>query len=185
MNYQDFIGKIKPELEKALNYLKKELSEIRTSRPSPAMLESIEADVFGKKFSLKSLGLISLSEGQEIIIQPWDVSYLGPIEKAIQSSPLQLSTIVEKNRIRVRFPDLTEDVRKNLARVLSQKAEDTKQTIRRWRRTVWDEIQEKFSAGELPEDDKYRAKDKLQELVDEYNGKIEEMIERKKKEIME
>ena len=184
MNYEEIVEQIKQELDKTVNYLQGELVKIRTSRPSPSLLEDIEVNVFDKKFVLKSLGLISLSQNQDIIIQPWDGSYLGPIEKAISNSDLELSVIAEKERIRVRFPPLSEDVRKNLTRVLSQKAEDARQTIRHWRKLAWREIQDKFAEGEITEDGKYKGKDKLQKLVDEYNKKIEEMIERKKEEIM-
>jgi len=185
MTYEEIIKKIKPDLEKTIAYFQDELAKIRTSRPSPSLLEDIEVEIFGKKFSLKSLGLISMAENQDIIIQPWDGSYLEPIEKAVSSSPLELSVIAEKERIRVRFPPLSEDVRKNLTRILSQKAEDARQTVRHWRTDAWREIQDKFREGELTEDEKYKGKDKLQELIDEYNKKIEEMVEKKKKEITE
>jgi len=183
--YQEIIDKIKPELEKAINYLKGELVQIRTSRPATSLIEDIEADIFGKKMALKSLGQISLEQGQAIIIQPWDVSYLEPIEKAIFKSPLQASCIVEKDRIRVRFPPLSKDIRKNLVRLLAEKAENTKKTIRHWRTQAWKAIQDGFAKGEITEDNKYRAKDKLQELIDEYNKKVDEMRETKEKEIVE
>jgi len=80
---------------------------------------------------------------------------------------------------------LSEEYRQDLLRLLGQKIEETKRTIRHWRETAWDEIQDGFQAGEIREDDKYRGKDKLQELVDEYNEKIEELAEKKKKEILE
>jgi len=184
MDYQEIIEKIRPELDKMMDYLKGELAKVRTSRPSASLVESITVNIFGKKLSLKSLGIITLSENQEIIIQPWEDSYLQPIEEAISKSLLQVSPIVEKERIRIRFPPLSEDMRKNLVRVLSQKTEDSKRTVRHWRKIAWKEIQDKFSQGEISEDNKYRAKDKLQELIDEHNKKIDEMIERKKKEIM-
>jgi len=184
MEYQEIIEKIKPELDKVISYLRGELAKIRTSRPSASLLEGLEVECFGKKLSLKSLGLISLSEGQELFIQPWDASYLPAIEKAIFQSSLQASVIVEKDRIRVRFPPLSEEVRKNLGRILSQKGEEAKKTVRHWRQIVWREIQEKFSEGEITEDDKYKGKNELQKLIDEYNQRIEEMVEKKKKEII-
>lgn len=185
MDYQEIINNLKPELEKAINYLKGELAKIRTSRPSTGLVEDIEADVFGKKMPLKSLGQIGLGGGQEIVIQPWDVSYLDSIEKAISKSPLQASPIVEKDRIRVKFPPLSKEVRNDLVRLLSEKAENAKKTTRHWRTEAWREIQDKYAEGEITEDNKYRAKDKLQEIIDEYNEKIEEMRERKEGEIME
>lgn len=185
MEYQEIINKIKPELEKAVNYLKEELAGIRAGRPSPSLLEGIEVDCFGQKMPVKSLGMITMSDQREIIIQPWDISYLEPISKAIAASPLALSAVVDKDCLRIHFPPLSEDLRKKFVRLLAEKTEEVRQTIRHWRTDAWREIQDRFQAGEISEDDKYRAKDKLQELIDEFNKKIEEMAERKKQEIME
>lgn len=185
MRVEEIIEKIRPELEKTINYLKGEILKIRTSRPTASLVEGLEVDILGKKFTLKSLGMISLSGAREIIIQPWDDSYLEPIERAITKSPLQVSPLLEKDRIRIRFPSLNEDMRRSLVRLLAQKSEEARKTVRHWRREAWREIQDGFAKGEITEDEKYRGKDKLQELIDEYNKRIDEMIERKKKEIME
>lgn len=185
MDYQEILEKTKPEFEKVINYLKGEFVKIRTSRPSASLIESIEIDVFGKKFTLKSLGQISSAGSQDLLIQPWDSSYLGPMEKALLKSPLQISPIMEKDQLRIRFPPLSSQARQNLVIFLSQKTEDAKKTIRHWRSKAWQEIQDNFAEGEISEDNKYRAKDKLQDLVDEYNKKINEMKEKKDKEIME
>lgn len=185
MDYQEIIEKIKPELDKVIDYLTNEMAKIRTSRPSTSLVESIETEISGQKFLLKSLGQISLAGAREMLIQPWDSSYLEPIEKAILKSPLQMSPIMEKDLIRIRFPSLNQEIRQNLIMLLSQKTENAKKTVRHLRMDVWREIQDRFAEGEVTEDDKYRAKDKLQELIDEYNKKIEEMEKRKKKEIME
>jgi len=90
---------------------------------------------------------------------------------------------VEQDLIRINLPPLTEEYRKNLLRILSEKQEEARKTIRHWREEAWDEIQEKAKIGEIREDDKFRAKDELQNLVDEYNQKVEKIGERKKKEI--
>ena len=183
--YEEIINKIKPELGKAIFELKEELLQIRSSRPSPALLENIQVDCFGKKMPLKSWGLITAFGARDILIQPWDISYIEPILKAIFNSPLNLSPVNEKERIRVTFPPLSEELRKNFVRLLSEKGEESRKKVRHWREKAWRQIQDGFSEGEITEDGKYRGKDKLQELVDEYNEKIKEMVERKKKEIME
>jgi ribosome recycling factor len=90
---------------------------------------------------------------------------------------------VDKDLIRLSLPPLTEEYRKNLLKILSEKIEEARKTIRRWREEAWSEIQEKFREGKIREDDKFRAKDELQDLIDEYNQKIEAIGERKKKEI--
>ncbi|MBZ9578387.1 ribosome recycling factor [Patescibacteria group bacterium] len=184
-NYKEIIEKIKLELEKAIIFLERELAKIRIGRISISLVEDIEVECFGQKFPLKQLGAISRPEPQKVLIQPWDNSYLEPILKAISQSDLGMAPIVDKNSIRISLPPLSEEYRKDLFRILSRKMEDTRRTIRHWRQVAWDEIQEGFKAGEIREDDKYRGKDELQELVDEYNEKIRELVEKKKKEIME
>jgi ribosome recycling factor len=181
--YKEIIEKIKPELEKTIEYLKRETRKLRTGRASPSLVEDIDVDCFGNKMSLKQLAAISVSGPRQITIQPWDDSYIQSIEEAILKSDLGSSPIVDKNIIRISLPELTEDYRKELIRLLSEKKEETRQTIRRWREEAWKEIQEKTEAGEIREDDKFKAKEDLQKLVDSYNRKAEETVEKKEKEI--
>lgn len=185
MEYKEIVDKIKPELDKAIAFFEGELMKLRTGRASPSLLEDIVVDLFGQKMPLKQLVAISALGPRELLLQPWDKSYIEPIEKAILKSAVGGSPIVDKEVIRVSFPSLTEEFRKNLLRVLSEKQEETRKTIRRWREDVWKEVQEKSREGEIREDDKFRAKDELQELMDEYNKKIDEIGERKKKDILE
>lgn len=183
MNYEELIKKIKPELEKVVSFYERELQKLRSGRPSLSLIEEIPVDCFGKKVPLKSLGAISSSGPREFRIQPWDRIYLEAIEKAIYESPLGLTPVVEKETVRISFPPLTEEFRKDLISLLGKKTDEAKRAIRRWRDKVSKEIQNRFLAGELSEDDKYRAKDKLQDLIEEYNDKIDELREKKEEEI--
>jgi len=185
MTHQEIIDKIKPELDKVISFLERETAKIRTSRATPSLIEDIVVECFGQKFPLKQLAAISCPQPRQIIIQPWDKSYLEPIEKALSQATLGIAPIVDKDLIRVSLPSLTEEYRKNLLRILSEKQEEAKKTIRRWREKSWKEIQEGFRDGKIREDDKFRTKDKLQDLVDEYNEKIERIEKNKKKEILE
>jgi len=185
MAYKEIIEKIRPELEKAIKFLEGELQKIRTGRASPALVENIMVDCFGQKLPLKQLAAISCPEPKQILIQPWDKSYIEGIEKALSQANLGASPVVDKDVIRLTLPSLTEEFRKDLLRVLSEKKEQAKQTVRRWREEVWREIQDQFKEGNIREDDKFKAKDELQELIDEYNKKIEELGEKKKREISE
>ena len=133
MNYKEFIDKAKPEFDKAFKFLEAELAKIRTSRATPSLVEDIEVSAFGQKFPLKQLGAISTPQTNQIAIQPWDVSYIEPIEKAIQQSGLGMSCAVDKNIIRLNLPMLTEEYRLSLGKILNEKAEQTKQVIRRER----------------------------------------------------
>lgn len=183
-NYKEFIDRAKPEFEKAYKFLDQELAKIRTSRASPALVEDIEVSAFGSKFPLKQLGAISTPQTNQIVIQPWDTSYIEPIEKAISQSGLGMSAVVDKNIIRLNLPLLTEEYRQALGKTLNEKGEQARQTIRHCREDVWNKIQDGFKAKQLSEDDKFRGKDELQKVVDGYNEKIKNLVEKKKQEII-
>ena len=141
--------------------------------------------MFGQKFPLKQLAAISVPEPRQILIQPWDKSYFEGIIQALEKSGVGSNPIADKDMIRINLPSLTEEYRKSLMRLLSEKQEETRKTIRRWREEAWREIQDGEKSGKVREDDKFRAKDELQKLVDEYSEKIEKIGESKKKEISE
>lgn len=183
--YKEIVEKIKPELDKVLNFLERELAKFRPSRATPSLIEDTPVECFGQKFPLKQLAAISIPEPRQILVQPWDKSYIEGIVKALEKTGIGASPIVDKDVIRINLPPLTEEYRKDLMRLISQKQEEAKKTIRRWREEAWEEIQRNFKEGKIREDDKFRGKDELQELVDEYNKKVEEIGERKKKEIAE
>lgn len=183
-DYKEIINNIKPELDKVISFLERELAKIRTGRASASLVEDIIVDCFGQKLPLKQLAAISSPEPKQVLIQPWDKSYIESIEKAISNSSIGTFPVVDKDVIRITLPPLSDEYRKTLARILSEKQEEARKTIRHWRGEAWEEVQEKTKAGEIREDDKFRAKDELQKLVDEYGEKVEEMGERKKKEII-
>lgn len=185
VNYKDIINKIKPELEKTISFLERELAKIRTGRASPSLVEDVLCDCFGEKFPLKHLAAISIPEPRQILIQPWDKSYLEGIVAALEKTGVGANPIVDKDTIRIVLPALTEEYRKNLLRLVIEKQEEARQILRRWRDKIWSEIQEKTRKGEIREDDKYRAKDELQELIDDYNERMDEIVDKKKKEISE
>ncbi len=182
-DYKEIIEKIKPELEKVISFLEKEINSIRAGRATPSLVENIIVDCCNEKFPLKQLAAISTPSQRDLLIQPWDKSYLDSIEKALSQSNIGASPIIDKDVIRLTMPSLNEEYRKKLLLLLSEKQEEARITIRRWREEAWKNIQEGFRSGEIREDDKFRAKDKLQELIDEYNKKVKEMGERKKQEI--
>lgn len=182
--YQEIIDKVRPEFDKVINFLERELLKIRTSRATPSLVEDVVVDCFGQRFPLKQLAAISTPETKQILIQPWDKSYIGGIVSALEKTGVGANPIVDKDVIRINLPSLSEEYRKSLIRLISEKQEEARKTIRHWREDAWSEIQEKTKTGEIREDDKFRAKDELQELIDEYNKKIEEIGEKKKKEII-
>lgn len=184
MIYQEIIDKVKPEFDKVISFLERELLKIQTSRANPSLVEDVVVDCFGQKFPLKQLAAISTPEIKQILIQPWDKSYIKGIVSALAKTGVGANPIVDKDVIRINLPPLSEEYRKSLVRLISEKQEEARKTIRHWREDAWSEIQEKTKTGEIREDDKFRAKDELQELIDGCNKKIEETGEKKKKEII-
>jgi ribosome recycling factor len=179
--HQEIINKVKPEMEKALSFLERETAKIRTSRATPSLVEDVVVDCFGQKLPLKQLAAISTPEVKTILIQPWDKSYMEGIVAALERTGIGANPIVDKDAIRITLPPLTEEYRRDLLRLLSEKQEEAKRTIRHWRDEAWDEIQSKTREGKIREDDKFRGKDELQKLVDDYQEKIEKIGESKKK----
>lgn len=181
--YKKIIKKIEPELEKVIQYVKDELKKVRTNRASPSLVEDIRANCYGEKMPIKQLAAISCPETKQILIQPWESSYLEPIEKAIAKSDLNLNPIVEQDSIRITIPSMTKEYREELDHLLSEKQEQARQTVRKWRQKAWSEIQEAFQEGNISEDEKYKAKEDLQDLVEQYKEKIEELIDKKREEV--
>jgi ribosome recycling factor len=183
MNYKEFVDPVRPEFEKALKFLESEVAKIRTSRASPALVEDIEVNYLDQKYSLKQLAAISTPQTNQIVIQPWDTSYIEPIEKSILQSGLGMSSAVDKNIIRLSLPLLTEEYRNTLVKLLGEKAEQARQTMRRLREDAWNKIQSAQKEKKITEDDKFKGKDALQKLIDEYSEKIKGLIEKKKGEV--
>jgi len=181
--YKEIVEKAKGEFDKALDFVTREVAKIRTGQANPSLVEDVKVNVFGEMMPIKQLGSITVPERRQILIQPWDNSYLEPIEKALQQSSLGTSPVVDGNSVRVHLPMLTQEYRQQLSKLLGEKSEDARKTIRKWRDEAWEEIQTKTRAGEIREDDKFKGKEELQKLIDEYNKKIEELVERKKQEL--
>jgi ribosome recycling factor len=181
--HEEIIKKTEPELEKAVDFIQKKLASVRTGRASPTLVEDIKADCFGEMLPIKQLGAISIPSPRQLMIQPWDRSYIESIERALAREASGLSPVVEGPNIIINLPSMSEELRKEMVKTISQAEDSAKKTIRKFRDEAWSEIQDKTREGLIREDDKFRAKDKLQDLVDKYNKKIDELVERKTKEL--
>ncbi len=182
--YKEIINKIKPTLEKTVNYLKEEMAALQAGRATPSLLENIEIDVYGQKMPLKQLAAIQVPEPRLIVVRPWDKSIIGQIEKTVSQSRLGLSPIIDDDVIRFKIPPMSEERRKELAKILQEKVEECRISIRRQRENTWKEIQDTEQRKEISEDDKFKAKDELQKMIDGYNEGVEEMKKKKEEEIM-
>ncbi len=180
----ELVNKNKGSFEKSLERFKEELVQIRTGRASSALVENLAVEYYGSKSPIKQIASITVPEPRTIMISPWDKDNLVNIEKAIRESQLNLNPMNDGLAVRINIPALTEDRRKELVKMLNQKAEESRVSIRKVREDIWSGIQEMERSGKIGEDDKFQGKDKLQKIVDEYNKKIEEIRESKEKEIM-
>jgi ribosome recycling factor len=175
----------RPKMEKAVERLKEEIGKLRTGRANPAMVENLSVDYYGSRSPLKQIASINVPEPRLILIQPWNKDNLVDIEKAINEAQLGFNPVNDGQVIRISIPALNEERRVELVKVLGKYAEDARVSVRKAREEAWDEVQDLAKAGKLAEDDKFKGKEKLQKVVDEYNGMIEEIREKKEKEIME
>jgi ribosome recycling factor len=180
----EILNSNKGELEKSLEHLKAELGKIRTGRANPAIVEDLLVDYYGTKTPMKQIASINIPEPRLIVIQPWDRGALVAIEAAIRESDLNLNPNNDGNLIRISVPMLTEDRRKEMVKILNQKAEESRISVRSIREDIWKKIQDAEKEGKISEDDKFRGKEKLQETIDEYNKKIEDIRAKKEAEIM-
>lgn len=184
INWKELVENLKKEFEEELSLFKEELKKIRSSRPSPALVEDLEVDLYGKKFRLKNIAQISILPPRQIKIDPWDPSYSESILKALSKRDFGSQPSVSGNSILIQLPPLSEEFRKELIRLVGELENKTKQRIRDKREDCWRKIQKGFLEKKISEDDKYRAKDQIQDLIEEYNKKIEDLVEEKKKDIL-
>ena len=181
--YKQLLDNLKPELEKAIAHLKGELMKIKTGRATPAMVEDIEIECYNQKLPVKQLASISTPQPRLIVIQAWDKTVLPDIERGIRKNS-GFNPVVDGELIRINIPSLNEEQRKEYVKIIADKSEETRISIRLHREDVWKRIQEMEKKGEIREDDKFRAKDELQKMVDDYNKKIDDLKKSKESEVM-
>jgi ribosome recycling factor len=178
-------GPLKQKIAETEDWLKREFSQIRTGRATPIILDSISVDSYGSSMAINQIASITTEDSRTIRIVPWDASQVKAIEKGITGSNLGLSVSVDDKGIRVIFPELTSERRVQLSKVAKQKLEDARVSLRKEREEVRDDITAQEKAGSIGEDDKFRLNEELQKYIDEANKKLDELSERKEKEILE
>lgn len=164
-------------------WLKKELSLLRTGRATTAILDSITVESYGTQAPINHVATVTMEDARILRISPWDKSQTKEIEGAITKANLGLSISVDDNGIRVIFPELTGERRAQIVKLLHQKLEDARISLRKEREAILSEFKRKEKDGEMSEDEHFKAKAELQKLVDESNAKFEEMAKRKEAEI--
>ncbi len=182
---QQIISNCEERMKKCVASLEGEYQNLRTGRASTALFDKIKVDYYGAETPLNQVASLSVPEARLVVIQPWDKSLLPAIEKAIQKSELGLNPNNDGKLIRVNFPSLTEQRRKELAKQSKQMAEQSKVAVRNVRRDAMDDLKKKQKAGEISEDEQKEGETKIQKLTDNYVAEVQKIADAKEKEIME
>lgn len=178
------LNQYEEKMKKSLANLEEEYGAIRAGRANPRILDRIQVDYYGTPTSLQGVANISVPEARMIQIQPWDAGLIKDIEKAILASDLGLTPANDGKVIRLVFPELTEERRKELVKDVKKKGEETKVAIRNIRRDANDAVKKEAKANEISEDDQKQLEDKIQKLTDGYVKKIDQAIDAKSTEVM-
>jgi ribosome recycling factor len=185
MAIDDLIQDATRRMDKSVEAAQTEFATLRTGRASPALLDRVQIDYYGQQTPLKQLATINAPEPRMITVQPFDPSSLSAIERAIQESDLGLTPSNDGKLIRLPIPQLTEERRKELVKVVRGMAEDGRVAVRNVRRDVIHHLKELIDKGEVGKDEEHRAEERVQKLTDEHTKKIDELLQRKEAEILE
>ncbi|MCF8129483.1 MAG: ribosome recycling factor [Deltaproteobacteria bacterium] len=181
----EILSELRQKMSKAVDALKKDFLKIRTGRASTALLDGIKVDCYDTQMPIDQVATISAPESRLITIQPWDQSIMGNVEKSILKSELGLTPMNDGKIIRISIPPLTEERRKELAKLARKMAEENKISIRNFRREANEMFKELEAEKEISEDELYRYQDEVQKTTDEFTKKVDETTAQKEEEIIE
>lgn len=172
-------------MQKSVDHFKTEIASIRTGRATPALIENVVCSAYGgaSRLTIKELGTIATVDAQTLMVQPWDPSVLGEIRQGILAANIGLTPVIDNNIIRISVPSLSAERRNEYVKLLHQKMEQAKVSIRNIRADKKKEIQDSFENKEVSEDEKFRAEGELQKITDEYIAKIDGLSAKKEQEI--
>lgn len=181
---QTVIKSAEDRMHKAINALQRELASLRAGRANPSLLDRIQVEYYGTSTPLNQVGSVTTPDPRTLIIQPWDKSALGDIEKAIMKSDLGLTPANDGNIIRITIPALTEERRADLVKMTKKSGEDGKVAVRNIRRDANDEIK-KLEKSDISEDESRRHQEEIQKLTDKFIAEVDKLLEIKESEIMD
>jgi ribosome recycling factor len=179
------VAAVEPKMTRAVEAMERDFGGIRTGRASTGLVERISVDYYGTQTPLNQLAGISVPEPHQIVIQPWDRSVLGAIEKAIIKSDIGLTPNVDGTTVRLNIPPLTEERRKDLVRVVHKRMEEARVEIRNFRREAADEVKRSERDGDLGADEAHRELDTLQKTTDRWIAEVDRIGEAKEQEVLE
>ncbi|MFZ2446432.1 MAG: ribosome recycling factor [Syntrophobacteraceae bacterium] len=176
---------LRDRMNKAVETLESDYKRLRTGRASVSLVDGIKVDYYGSPTPLSQLTTLTIPDPRTIMIQPWDTSVVGDIEKAILKSELGLTPMNDGKAIRISIPPLTAERRKDLVKVVKKKAEESKVAVRNIRRDINEKIKDLKKDKKVSEDEQFRAQDEIQKITDDYVKKIDAVYASKEKEILE
>jgi ribosome recycling factor len=179
------ITETEERMKKSLTALKRELSMIRTGKASTALLDGVKVECYGQVMPLNHVASVSVPDPRMILIQPWDRTIVGDVERAIHKSDLGLQPNSDGAVIRLAIPALTEERRKDLVKLVRKHAEEARVSMRNIRRDTNEVLKKDEKDGKMSEDDSHKTQDKIQKLTDKYITEIDQALVAKEKEIME
>ncbi len=182
---KEILSHAEERMKKSITALAEEFAAVRAGRANPAVLDKIRVDYYGTPTAINQLAAVSVSEARVLTIQPWDMSVCHAIEKAIQTSDIGINPQSDGKVIRLTFPQLTEERRRDLVKDISKMAEECKIAVRNIRRDAMDKLKAMKKNSELTEDDLKQAEKKTQDLTDKFCKEVDGIFEMKQKEIME
>lgn len=185
MPYDDIFLETDEKMNKSVSVLAEELKGVRTGRASAALVDSIRVEYYGSPTPLKQLATISVPDPRLIVIKPFDSSALPEIQKAIQKSELGINPVSDGKLIRLAIPPLSEERRRQLVKLVKDMIERTRISIRNVRRDAIKQAEDEEKNGTLTEDEKFKLKEEIQKLTEDIEKKLDEMFDKKQKEIME
>lgn len=172
-------------MEETIEAIQREFASVRTGKATPALLEHVRVEAYETQMPLEQLATISAPEPRLLVVQPWDKTVMGSIERALRSSELGLNPSNDGTVIHVPIPPLNEERRKELVKVLHKMAEEGRVSLRAARRVANDDIKEQIKRGDLSEDEGHRMLDDVQKVTDEYVGKVDALLKIKEEEVLE
>ena len=181
----EIINDMAEKMNKSLETFKQELTRIRTGRASLSLLDGIKVEAYGSVMPLNQVGTLTIPESRQIAIQPWDPQVMASIEKAILKSELGLTPVSDGKVIRINIPQLTEERRKELVKVVKKIAEEYRVAVRNHRRDAIDSFKKQKKNKEISEDEQFKLQDEAQKETDSYIAKIDEVALEKENEVME
>ncbi len=182
---KNVLDRLEQRIIKRVNYLENDFAAIRAGRANPSVLDKVTIDYYGVPTQINQIAAVSVTEARTLTVQPWDASALKLIEKAILTSDVGINPQNDGKLIRLNFPPLTEDRRKEIAKDIGKMAEETKVSVRNVRRDAMDDLKALKKSNEITEDDQKIGEKKIQDITDKYIKNIEAMADKKQKEIME